>query len=219
MHSAENLEVIESEGRRLLAFAAEDPERAVPQYPGWRLFDLVSHTASILGRTTLICQTLPQERISAPRLPEGMGPLEWFRATLAEMLQALREADPSAQVWAFGLDHTIGFWERRMVVETGIHRWDAQQAISAPDPLPDHVAVTALDEFADMWLPRLDPVPPLEVEATDLGRRWVFGPGPAELKASGTASDVYLRLMSRPGAALPDVWESAVDALGAPPKR
>ncbi|MBW3666714.1 MAG: maleylpyruvate isomerase N-terminal domain-containing protein, partial [Actinobacteria bacterium] len=121
---AENLASIESEGRRLGEAASSDPTRPVLQYPGWTLSDLVSHTASMHGRTILICRDLPVERISPPRLPDGEDPVQWYEETLEEMLQVLEVADPEAPVWAFSSVPNLGFWERRMVIETGIHRWD-----------------------------------------------------------------------------------------------
>ena len=86
MLSADNLSLIDSEGMRLAAACRRDPERAVPQYPGWTLADLASHTASIHGRTSIICEDLPTGRISAPRLPDGMDPIDWCQQSLQEML-------------------------------------------------------------------------------------------------------------------------------------
>jgi uncharacterized protein (TIGR03083 family) len=214
--SAENLDSIESEGLKILDLARRDREAPVPQYPGWNLTDLVTHTASIHGRTTLICRTLPEERIAAPQLPDDTDSLIWFEQTLVDMLTALREADPSTPAWTLTEDGTLAFWERRMVIETGIHRWDAQQAFETPLPLLDRVAVSGLDEFSAMWLPRLGPMSSLELTATDLGRSWLLEGFPPEDTASGTASDLYLRLMARPGAPLPASWEAAVDALATP---
>lgn len=220
MRSAENLAGIESEGRRLAQAARRDPERTVPQYPDWTLADLASHTASIHGRTTLICRELPEERVSAPRLPEGMDPIDWYEETLDEMLEALREADPDAPCWAFGPEPNVGFWERRMVIETGVHRWDAYQALGEEDRLTDLVARSGLDEFGDMWLPHLGDVPTLQVTATDMGRSWVYGEGEPAASVDGTASDIYLRLLSRPSPVdLPGEWAEAVDSLAPPPKR
>ena len=100
MHSAETLEVIKSQGQRLADAVRRDPGRMVPQYPDWTLADLASHTASVHGRTVLICRQLPQDRISAPRLPEGMDSVEWYELNLGEMVGALSDADPSTPTWA-----------------------------------------------------------------------------------------------------------------------
>ncbi len=218
MRSAENLASIESEGRRLGSAVRRDPERAVPQYPGWSLLDLAAHTGAIHGRTALIVTNLPTERISSPKPPEGSEVAEWYEESLESMLAALSEADPDAPCWGFVSDSTVAFWEQRMVVETGVHRWDAYQSFGEEDRLTDHVAHTALDEFAAMWLPRLGDVQPLRVTATDLGRSWSFGDEP-EHDVAGTASDIYLRLMARPSpVALPEDWVEGLAGLDPPPK-
>lgn len=220
MLSAENLASIEAEGRRLGAYARRDPDRPVPQYPDWTMADLASHTASIHGRTTAIVTELPTERISAPKLPEGRDVVEWYEETLEEMLAVLRDADPDTPCWGFGPDPCVGFWETRMVIETGVHRWDAAQAFGEADRLTDRVASQGLDEFPDMWLPQLGDVSRLEVIASDLGKTWVFGEGEPANSIEGSASDLYLRLVSRPSPTeLPEDWAAAIDGLAPPPKR
>jgi hypothetical protein len=81
------------------------------------------------------------------------------------------------------------------------------------------VSAHGLDEFAELYLARLGEVPTIELSATDLGRSWRFGEGEPEATIEGEASDLFLRLMSRPGVALPRAWEQAVDALGSPADR
>jgi uncharacterized protein (TIGR03083 family) len=217
--SAEYLEAIRGESLRILELARRDRDRPVPQYPGWTMAELLSHVGSVLGRTTLICRERPTERISGPRPPEGSDVLAWYEAILAEMLSTLEESDPDTPVWGFWPGPCIGLWERRMVVETGLHRWDAEQAFGEPDPLLDVVSLSGLDEFTDMWVPRVSEWPALEVKAVDQGREWVLGAGMPEATVSGTASDLYLRLMSRVSAVeLPERWATVVDALEPPPR-
>ncbi|HEY6635809.1 MAG TPA: maleylpyruvate isomerase family mycothiol-dependent enzyme, partial [Acidimicrobiia bacterium] len=144
--------------------------------------------------------------------------IDWYEAGLDAMLAALTDSDPETACWAFGPSQCVAAWETRMVIETGVHRWDAYQAFGEEDRLTDRVAVAGLEEFADMWLPRLPDLSGLEVVAEDLGRSWVYGPAP-RATVSGTASDIYLRLMSRPSPVLlPDDWVAAVDDL-APPRK
>jgi uncharacterized protein (TIGR03083 family) len=218
--SAENLESIRTDGERILDLARRDPDRPVPQYPGWTMTDLASHLGAIHGRMTHICQELPAQRPSAPRPGEGDDVLDWYEANLGEMLSALETADPDVEAWGFWPNPSLGLWERRMVIETGVHRWDADQAFAEHGPLSDLVALSGLNEFEDMWLHRLPELPVLEVKADDLGRSWVFGTGGSPLRTvTGTASDIYLRLMSRPSPVeLPRQWAAAVDALEPPPR-
>jgi len=218
--SAEHLAAIRTEGERIAELAHRDRDRPVPQYPDWVMIDLVSHLASIHGRMTLICRELPSERPTAPRLPDGIDVLDWYDSNLSEMLTTLEEADPDTPVWGFWPESTIGLWERRMVIETGLHRWDAEQAFGDPGSLTDLVALSGLNEFETMWLSRLGELPVLEVKAVDLGRSWMFASGSPLRTVTGTASDLYLRLMSRPSRVeLPLQWSTAVDALEPPPKR
>ncbi len=219
MLSAEHLAGIESEGRRLLITARRDPERPVPQYPEWTLTDLAVHTASMHARTTKVLRELPRERISAPTPPDDADPLDWSETALDEMLAALTEVDSGLECWGFGPDPIVGFWETRMVVETGLHRWDAYRAFDEEDRLTELVARTGLEEFPDMWTPRLPDLPGLEIVATDLETTWALGAEP-RARVEGTASDLFLRLMSRPSPVdLPPEWATALDELAPPTKR
>ncbi len=218
MPSAER-DLIRSEAEHILDVGRRDLSRPVPQYPGWTMFDLLSHVASVHGRTMITVSELPQERIHGPRLPDHGDVVRWFAETLESMLAAFEGADPDAAVWGFTSKPTVRGWETRMVIETGLHRWDADQAIGEIEPLHDVVAGLGLDEYGDLYLTRLAPVPTIELVATDLGRSWLIGDGDPEMRTEARASDLYLRLMSRPGAELPDVWAEAVDALEPPPRR
>ncbi|HEY6629708.1 MAG TPA: maleylpyruvate isomerase family mycothiol-dependent enzyme [Acidimicrobiia bacterium] len=210
---------IRSEALRILEIADRSLEHPVPQYPGWSMTDLLSHLAWVHGRTTIICIDLAHERVSGPRMPMHSDVSRWFSETLESMLEALASTDHDAKVWGFGSETTVGWWQRRMLIETGVHRWDAEQAWGEEQPLLDAVAAAGLEEYPDMWLPRLDGVRPLRLIATDLDRSWVYGEGDPMARVEGTGSDLYLRLMSRPGVDLPDEWAAAVDALEPPPKR
>jgi uncharacterized protein (TIGR03083 family) len=216
MIDPQDLAAIDREGRRIIELGRRAADRSVPQYPSWTLRDLVIHVAGIHGRTGAICETLARERVPTAELPPDRDLFDWADEQLEKMLDGLRTADPAAVVWTFVPDPTLSFWGRRMVIETGVHRWDAEGAIGDPEPLLQIVAAHGLDEFPELYLPRLGDVPAIEMTAIDLGRSWCFGDGPPVASIEGTSSDLFLRLMSRPGVALPAEWERAVDALGSP---
>ena len=216
---ADALVIIESEGKRILDLGREDIARPVPQYPGWTMGGLLAHTGAILGRSSLICRDLLTERPQSPRPGEDDDVADWFEERLNEVLAVFGECDPTASVWGFGPEPTVGFWHDRMLIEVGVHRWDAEQAFGEPPPLVDDVAVTGLDEFRVMWFPRLEDIQPLALTATDLGRHWHYGEGEPASTIEAPASEIYLRLMGRPSSVvLPDDWAAAVDSLEPPPR-
>ncbi len=218
-HLVETLDLIKTEGEWLAEIALRNTERPVPQYPGWTMTDLLSHTGAILGRTTVVCREGYQDRPETPRLPEDADAVDWFQDQLNEMLEVLAESEPSTRVWGFGSQPSVRFWILRMLIEVGLHRYDAARGWGDPDPLLDEVAIAGLDEFDDMWLPRLGDLPTVRFHAEDFGRTWVYGSGEPVAEISGTASDVYLRLMSRPSTVtMPEAWMEAVDALSPPPR-
>ena len=212
----QHLAVIEQEGRRIIEIGRGSPRAIVPQYPSWTMTDLVSHVGGVHGRTADICQQLPGERIGVTVPPGGADPFDWAAAELERMLAGLATAEPGAEVWTFVPDPHLSFWSTRMVIETGVHRWDAQGVTGRPEPLLEIVAISGLDEFADLYLPRLGAVSTLELHAPGVDRWWRFGQGEPEATVAASVSDLYLRLMARPGAALPRDWEQAVDGLRSP---
>lgn len=219
MPLADPLATIESEGKRILELGREDIDRPVPQYPDWTMGGLLSHTGAILGRTSLICRELLMERPQSPRPGENDDVADWFEERLDEVLTVLAECDPAATVWGFVPDPTVGMWIKRMLVEVGVHRWDAEQAFGEPDPIRADVAEAALDEFGTMWYPRLGELETLALTATDLARHWHYGEGEPANSIEAPASEIYLRLMSRPSTVvLPDDWAAAVDSLEPPPR-
>lgn len=219
MINAQHLAEIESEGRRLVQAARRDPNRVVPQYPSWTLADLVVHTASVHALGALVCRDLPAERVSRPRLPPGEDALEWFERNLVDLLEVLSRADPDSLCWGFGTGSNVKRWQTRMVVETGVHRWDACQSFGDGADLTELVAESGLEEFSRMWFPILSDVQTLQVTATDLGQDLVFGDGVPTASIEGTASEIYLSLMSRPSpVVLPADWTTALQTLPPPPE-
>lgn len=218
MLSTDNLASIEADGAELGRLVREQPDQPVPQYPGWLLSDLAQHVAWAQGRVVTICQEKATDRIKGPRLPEGTDPADWYDETLAKLLEVLRSSDPETPVWGLGAMATIGFWERRMVIETAVHLWDARQAVGAQTAIGTHPALCGLDEYQER-AHLLGDLPALAVKAADVDRSWVFGSGEPTATVSGSASDILLRIYSRPSpVVLPGVWADTLDALAAPPK-
>jgi uncharacterized protein (TIGR03083 family) len=154
LSTAEYLEAIERESAALADAAARAGlDAAVPSCPDWRVADLVAHIGNVQRWAALTVATLPAERIDRTAMtesPSRAGLLEWFRTASGELVDALAAADPSARVWAFGPDRTVGFWFRRQAHEVALHRWDAARAGGAPLPIDRALATDGVAEWLEL---------------------------------------------------------------------
>jgi uncharacterized protein (TIGR03083 family) len=234
-HFAQEAAGFEAAGREA---ANHDAAPAVPSCPGWVVTDLVLH----LGLVHRLVARVVGERLQQP--PEGgdqswlglqdewlawlppasapaqspvpPGLLDWFHAgaeTLRELFQA---ADPDERVWTWSADQSVGFWQRMQAIEAAVHRWDAQQAVGAAEPIDPGLAADAIPQTFEAMAPlrrAAAHAPPGE------GERYVFrctdGPGAwavqfdgdavllgepdsdGDLQISATASDLALFLWQR----------------------
>jgi uncharacterized protein (TIGR03083 family) len=73
---------------------------------------------------------------------------QWLTSGAAPLLAALRSAGPVAPVWTWGPGRTSGWWARRVLHETAVHRADTELALGTADPVIDPVVATdGVDEF------------------------------------------------------------------------
>ena len=144
----------EKEISTLAAVVATAPDIAlnVPSCPGWTLTDLAVHTGTIHRWTTTIVETEAAGRVAFPEVEShwdaagGLG--QWLAAGATPLLAALRSAGPLTAVWSWGPGRTSGWWARRMLHETSVHRADAELALGVGDPVIDPVvAADGIDEF------------------------------------------------------------------------
>ena len=158
------------------------------------------------------------------RPPEGTDVVIWARAGLDALLAVLSTADPDSPSWNWSRSEPqkAAFWFRRMAQETAVHRWDAQAAEGAPQPIVSWLAADGIEEFATMWLParrgraKEDVIGTAHIHASDpvdeqpsewflalgfhgaVSMRHEHQKGDAVLR--GKASDILLRLWGRPSA-------------------
>jgi uncharacterized protein (TIGR03083 family) len=186
------------------AFAAVldtgDLDARVPGCPEWALRDLAGH----LGRVQRFWAGVV--RVGAdvkPPHPEVDPPADapalaaWMRASTQDLLDALRATDPATPAWVWWRDdRTVGAIARHQVQEAAVHRWDAQSAVGAPQPLEQPVADDGVEEF--VWIARQlrDPAP-ITLRLTDAGRAIPVSDEPAVVTVSASASDLVLLLHGR----------------------
>ena len=139
-----------------------DPSQPVPSCPGWTLADLATHVADVYQHKIEAMRSgvVPDPWPPAETDPVRTGPArEFLRASAAELLRELTERDADQPTWTwFPPDQTVGFWRRRMMQETVIHRWDAEHAVGSADRyrFDEQVADDGVDEYlvtflADDW--------------------------------------------------------------------
>ncbi|TNM68196.1 maleylpyruvate isomerase family mycothiol-dependent enzyme [Streptomyces sp. NP160] len=172
-------DLVEREAAALAALLAPGALQApVPACPGWSLVDLARHTGGVHRWAAAALAAPPDgDPGDEPGGPEDDSEVRgWFTAGAAALVAALRATPPTRPCWTFAVPEapaTAAFWGRRQVLETALHRWDAESALAAaglgaaPDPaawLEDGVAADGVAEVADVVLPRqvrLGRTPPL----------------------------------------------------------
>jgi len=150
---ADMLAQLAADGAALRA-AATDLDADVPTCPGWTVRDAVDHTATVYAHKA----TIIENSLDAPPAdwPPDFGyadVLDFYDEQLHRIIEALRTRDPATAVWTwYPPEQSVGFWIRRMMQETVIHRADVESARGAIGPVPDAVAVDGIDELVERML-------------------------------------------------------------------
>lgn len=176
------------EARALAATAhASAADAPVPTCPGWTLGELVRHVASnyrkVLARLRAGRPSDDWQRDPAP----GETLSEFFDAALEDLLDELAAHDPDdpADTW-WPADPTYGFWRRRMLHETLIHRLDAEKAVAGTEgEVPEDLALDGVDEALTLWFTQKLPLLGLSgtregtVGVRTGGHSWIARAGPS----------------------------------------
>jgi uncharacterized protein (TIGR03083 family) len=218
---AEHIAALQRDGV-LLAAAADRAglDATVPPCLPWRVRDLLRHLGFVHRWAAGYVSQAREEMVDGPGEDELLlaGPgdgelLAWFRDGHAELVRALRSADPRLRCWTFlPAPSALAFWARRQAHETAIHRADAESAAGDVATFPAPFAADGIDELImGFWArgrARTDRASCLQIRATDTGGEWLveFGAGTAARRraaaadavVAGPASDLYLLLWNRP---------------------
>jgi uncharacterized protein (TIGR03083 family) len=151
------LSVIRQEAVATSSAASVGLMTPILRYPGWTVLDLITHTGGVHRWVTTLVRERSQERILRHSYAHEIRPdqvIDWFEIGAREMVATLESTDPKMAVWSLSDDRTVAFWRRRMAHETALHRWDAQLAHGAPEPIDPDLAVSALGESLDIYVSR-----------------------------------------------------------------
>lgn len=154
------LEAIRDDAGRIAVCAETgDLDSAVRGCPGWDLRKLVVHTGFIHRWATHAVRNAAPATEGDVREPspdasgEELG--AWMRLGAGLLADALAATPVDADTWhPFPLEQKAWVWSRRQAMETMIHRWDAEVAVTGSSDLDAHRAATGLTEFFEMLLPR-----------------------------------------------------------------
>jgi uncharacterized protein (TIGR03083 family) len=217
---------LRAEGPAFAAAVAEaPPETPVLSCPGWTVTDLTEHLGEVYRRVQIYVTaggTTRPEGVEAGGKPAGLTPLEFFQQGYDRLMATFDGLDPEAPAWNWAPQpKKAGFWPRRVAHETAVHRWDAQLAIAAGEPIEAKLAADGVSEVLDTWLPAGKRTATgqwhgvVHLTAPDAGQDWYLrlrGEGVALLdtatildhddhrarvEVTGTASDLLLALMGR----------------------
>lgn len=181
-----------------------DPGRAVPACPGWDLAELGRH----LGRTQRwACAIVAADGVQRVDYPDAPAAEEaplgtWLRDGAVQLMETLDAAGPDKSVWTMGEPRSSRFWFRRQAQEAALHRWDGEEAVGEPTPLPPDLAADGLAEYLEVFLPRMHrrggatgAGETFHVHRTDGPGEWLvrFGAEGAEVTAEHAKGDVALR--------------------------
>lgn len=173
------------------------PHARVRKYPSWDLAQLGRHVAEIQGWAMGIVRDGVPDRPARSKLTdvpddEVAGVLHIAAAGLAGVLDA---CDRDASVWTFGPGGTNAFWCRRMLFETTIHRWDAEDAIGRTSAVSDDVALDGIDECLSVYLDAALPDWSLSADGVAV----TASTGGDSCTVSGSPLEMWLFLMGRRG--------------------
>lgn len=149
-----SLSITERDGRALIAACESSPAALVASCPGWTTTDLAIHTAGVHRRVAHWCTIRAAEPVRWPdhEPADPTEPWAWCREALDLVLAALRDIGPAEAVWSWTDRRNGGFYHRRMLHETVMHRWDAQAATGTSAHIETAVAADGIDEITEVGM-------------------------------------------------------------------
>jgi uncharacterized protein (TIGR03083 family) len=206
------------------AVAAAEPSVTVPSCPGWTMDALARHLATVyLHKVTVLRSGSWPQDWPPPGLAAEPGLALLARAYRALTAELIARGPGAAAVTWYEPDQTVGFWFRRMALETVIHRIDAEQAAGLPPThVPDDLAADGIDEVLTRFLAYFSPEALSSVEQPEGTGTIVVTAGPASWTVRpqpscevsvdpGVHGEPRVRVEGAPGPLLRWLWGRAGD--------
>lgn len=227
--------------RRLAADSAEIADVAsgdlalpIPSCPGWSAGDLLLHLGWVYewvgdlvesGATDQERDVKPirssvmkrrETREADPTFATSQSGVDWYREQADRLVKVLSARNPDEHIWTWWPpNQTAGFWQRRMALETVVHRWDVLSAFGREEPIDVAMARDGIEEVLYIHLPgEYEGSSPhgngetYRFHCSDCNCDWIVhfdgdrievteAQDVADLSFTGTASDVLLFLWRR----------------------
>jgi uncharacterized protein (TIGR03083 family) len=132
-----------------------DLSTPVPTCPEWTLDQLMRH----VGRGDRWCAQIVAERsdeLIDPRTVSGGKPpadrdgqIAWLIDGPRALLDAVEKTGADIPVWTFLGPRPAGWWIRRRLHETAVHRADAALALGVPFEIDPHIAADGVTEYLE----------------------------------------------------------------------
>ncbi|NOX31622.1 MAG: maleylpyruvate isomerase family mycothiol-dependent enzyme [Actinobacteria bacterium] len=198
-----------------------DGDAKVPSCPGWTMQDLLQHTGHVyeMAATSLSAADPEMGRPPIEPRPEDVPVSEWFAAKADQLQTAFGLCGPDTPVWTFLGPKPASFWFRRMANETAVHHWDAAGIENADYSLDPNHAVAMIDEYLDLFLPRLasqfgdDSERSIHLHATDTEGEWVLQRSPNGVVVSRAHAKSTTALRGPAAALALFVWSRSRDNI------
>ncbi|NEC65735.1 maleylpyruvate isomerase family mycothiol-dependent enzyme [Streptomyces sp. SID9727] len=150
-------EIVRLTGELRAALRGADLGATVPTCPDWTLRELAEHVGRAHRWVGEIVRTRAAEAVAEDKVPDNSPGSDdpaaldlWLAEGAAGTAEALREAGPDVEVWAWAWEHSTGFWARRMAIETVVHLADAALAAQVPYTMTPELATDTLDEWLEI---------------------------------------------------------------------
>ncbi|HEY4453479.1 MAG TPA: maleylpyruvate isomerase family mycothiol-dependent enzyme [Pseudonocardiaceae bacterium] len=125
------------------------PDAPVPTCPKWQARDLVAHIGQAHRWAADIVRAGAAAAPPDPRAGDPGAPSEWsawLRAGAADLVDAVTETGPDRPVWTYVDERPAGFWLRRMLHDTLVHRADAALAAGVEFEVEPGLAADTISE-------------------------------------------------------------------------
>ena len=147
---------IESAAAWLSAVArAHDLSTPVPNLGRWKIKDVVAHLGGVheWANRILTTRSMDGPGFRKSKLT-GDELCDWFDGGAATLVETIRGigADEECPNFNPGSPSAAGWWFRRQLHETVVHRWDVEAAADDTTPIEPAVAADGVDEFLDVFV-------------------------------------------------------------------